>query len=89
MYTLTAQGKQKVMEEIIGKLGWWIVRQPKARSHSNGRGGVLHATLRRDHLAFPGDLLGTLRSTPFSHHMHYPLRNNNSIATFELNKRFV
>ena len=61
-------GKAKAVEEIIGKLGWWIDRQPKAKSHLNGRGGVLHATLRRDHLAFhwrPLDLLGTLRSTPF------------------------
>ena len=81
MYTLTTQGKQKLWKEIIGKLGWWIDRQPKAKSHLKGRGGVLHATLRRDHLAFPGDLLGTLRSTPSSHHMHYPLRNTNSIAT--------
>ena len=45
-------GKAKVVEEIIGKLGWWIDRQPKAKSHLNCRGGVLHATLRRDHLAF-------------------------------------
>ena len=79
-----AQGKANTVEEIIGKLGWWIDRQPKAKSHLNGRGGVLHATLRRDHLAFPGEPSGyppihSLQILLPSHALS--LRNNISIAT--------
>ena len=44
VYTLIAQGKQKVVEEIIGKLGWWIDRQPKAKSHLMAGAGF--STLR-------------------------------------------
>ena len=73
-------GKAKTVEveEIIGKLGWWIDRQPKAKSHLNGRGGVLHATLRRDHLAFPGEPSGypPIHSLLPSHALS--LRNNTS-----------
>ena len=75
-------GKAKTVEEIIGKLGWWIDRQPKAKSHLNGRGGVLHATLRRDHLAFPGEpsRYPPIHSLLPSHALSLR-NNNNSIAT--------
>ena len=78
-----AQEKQKAWKKLLESLGGGLIDNLKRKATLNGqgRGSPRYAKKRSPGFPWRPSRYLTLRSSPFSHHMHYPLRNNNSIVT--------